>query len=74
VPHTGAEAWTAGLGLPAEEGWRPWYAADQQVAGYTVRYKGLTFATILGAGHFTPDTNPTQSLAMFSRFMQGGRL
>ena len=74
MPHTGAEAWTSSLDLPVQEAWRPWYHADKQVAGYTVHYKGLTFATILGAGHFTPDTNPLQSLAMFSRYLAHDRL
>ena len=29
VPHTGAEAWTAGLGLPVQDAWRPWYVNKQ---------------------------------------------
>ena len=40
-----------------------------QVAGYTVKYEGLTYATILGAGHFTPEMKPLESLSMFARFL-----
>jgi carboxypeptidase C (cathepsin A) len=49
-------------------------ALNVQVAGYTVKYKGLTYATILGAGHFTPETNPVQSFAMFYRFISNADL
>ena len=45
-----------------------------QVAGYTVQYAGLRYLTILGAGHFTPEMKPLESLAMFSRFLSGDRL
>lgn len=45
-----------------------------QVAGYVVEYKGLTYATILGAGHFTPEMKPLESLAMFSRFLYNKKL
>ena len=40
-----------------------------QVAGYTVKYEGLTYATILGAGHFTPVAKPLESLRIFARFL-----
>ena len=45
-----------------------------QVAGYTVGYKGLRYATILGAGHFTPEMKPLESLAVFTRFLSNQKL
>lgn len=43
-----------------------------QVAGYTVAYANqLTYATVKGAGHMVPQTNPREALAMFDRFISG---
>ncbi|KAG2483710.1 hypothetical protein HYH03_017428 [Edaphochlamys debaryana] len=70
VPHTGSEAWTSELGYPVKSAWAPWFVADGQVAGYRVEYgHGLTYATVKGAGHMVPETNPRESLAMFERFL-----
>ncbi|EIE22088.1 peptidase S10, serine carboxypeptidase [Coccomyxa subellipsoidea C-169] len=73
VPHTGAETWTRGFGLPVLDKWRPWHE-NTQVAGYVVEYEGLTYATILGAGHFTPEMKPLESLAIFKRFLYNKKL
>uniref|UniRef100_A0A7R9V9E4 Carboxypeptidase n=1 Tax=Chlamydomonas euryale TaxID=1486919 RepID=A0A7R9V9E4_9CHLO len=70
VPHTGSERWTAALGYDVDTPWAPWFYDDQQVAGYAVEYSpGLTFATVKGAGHMVPQTNPRESFAMFNRFV-----
>lgn len=72
VPHTGSEAWTRSLNYPVVTPWQPWHyreAWTKQVAGYYVEYQGLTYATIKGAGHMTPETNPKESFTMFSAFM-----
>ncbi|KAG2426414.1 hypothetical protein HYH02_014773 [Chlamydomonas schloesseri] len=70
VPHTGSEAWTSELGYPVKSPWQPWFVADRQVAGYYVEYgHGLTYATVKGAGHMVPETNPRDSLALFQRFL-----
>ncbi|KAG2425254.1 hypothetical protein HXX76_013838 [Chlamydomonas incerta] len=70
VPHTGSEAWTSELGYPVKSPWQPWFVADRQVAGYYVEYgHGLTYATVKGAGHMVPETNPRDSLALFERFL-----
>jgi len=43
-----------------------------QVAGHVTEYEGgLTFATVLGAGHEVPDTNPVEALALFQAFVAG---
>ncbi|KAG1668322.1 hypothetical protein FOA52_011219 [Chlamydomonas sp. UWO 241] len=75
VPHTGSERWTAGMGYSVKKPWAPWLDADDQVAGYTVEYDyGLTYATVKGAGHMVPQTNPREALAMFERFVLGRSL
>jgi carboxypeptidase C (cathepsin A) len=46
-----------------------------QVAGYVVDYNsGLSYATVKGAGHMVPETNPREALDMFSRFIAGQAL
>lgn len=43
-----------------------------QVAGYVVDYdSGLSYATVKGAGHMVPETNPHEALDMFARFISG---
>ncbi|GAB4831266.1 Serine carboxypeptidase-like 31 [Ancistrocladus abbreviatus] len=61
------------LGLPITKTWRPWYH-DKQVSGWYQEYTGLTFATFRGAGHAVPIFKPSNSLALFSSFLQGGSL
>jgi len=68
VPNTGSEAWTDSLNLPVVDEWRPWFLG-QQVAGYVREYKGLTYATIKGAGHMVPQFKPPQALQFFTQFM-----
>jgi len=42
------------------------------VAGHVTEYEGgLTFATVLGAGHEVPDTKPVEALALFQAFVAG---
>lgn len=45
-----------------------------QVAGYTVHYRGLVYATVRGAGHMVPETNPAEALELFSRFLAALRV
>lgn len=74
VPYTGTEAWTASLGYAVVDPWRQWIV-DEQVAGYTQGYeKGLTFATIKGAGHTVPEYKPQEALAFYSRWLAGAKL
>lgn len=42
-----------------------------QVGGYVVGYKGLTFATVRGAGHMVPSYQPQRALTMISSFLLG---
>jgi serine carboxypeptidase-like clade 2 len=47
---------------------------DGQVGGYTQGYQGLTFATVRGAGHMVPGTQPDRALAMVQRWTNGDPL
>lgn len=42
------------------------------MAGHVQEYEGnFTFATVLGAGHEVPNTNPVEALALFESFIAG---
>ena len=69
------------LKLPVLSPWAPWYMNDgpgcpggdacKQVAGYNVRFDGLSLITVHGAGHLVPSTRPTQGLEVLRRFLNG---
>ncbi|KAK0490179.1 Alpha/Beta hydrolase protein [Armillaria luteobubalina] len=52
---------------------REWYVGGN-VAGKTRSAKGLTFATVVGAGHFAPYDKPKETLALLQRWMVGEAL
>jgi len=68
VPVTGSRIWIAELQRPVIQSWTP-YMLDNQVNGYFVQYKGLTFATVRNAGHMVPQTQPARAQNMFSKFL-----
>ena len=43
-----------------------------QVAGYKTEYQGLTFATVLGAGHAVPQLRGAAALRLLSDFLEQG--
>ncbi|PQM42139.1 serine carboxypeptidase-like 45 [Prunus yedoensis var. nudiflora] len=60
-----------GLGLKTTVPYRVWFE-EKQVAGWTQVYGDvLSFATIRGAGHEAPLTQPERSLLLFSSFVGG---
>ena len=73
VPFNGNQQWIQNLKLEVEQPWRQWRAFDDQdnVSGYVVKYKGLTFCTIKGTGHMAPMWKPKESFYMFSKFLNG---
>ncbi|PKU76996.1 serine carboxypeptidase II-3 [Dendrobium catenatum] len=70
VPVTSTRYSIKMLKLPVESQWKPWYTNDQ-VGGYVIGYKGLTLATVRGAGHLVPSYQPERALTMFSSFLKG---
>ncbi|KAL3682548.1 hypothetical protein R1sor_000570 [Riccia sorocarpa] len=68
VPVTGSRAWISTLGLKIVEDWKPYYV-NKQVAGYVTKYDKLTFATVRGAGHMVPYTQPERGLYLFGNFV-----
>ncbi|CAN8245078.1 unnamed protein product [Cochlearia groenlandica] len=58
------------LELQIKTTWRPWYH-EKQVSGWFQEYEGLTYATFKGAGHDVPSFKPSESLALFSAFLNG---
>ena len=78
VPTSGSRAWVEGLRLKELEHWRPWLVKDgalgPQVGGYVTRYQGLTFATVRGAGHMVPYTQPLRAAHMFKAFVDSAPL
>lgn len=73
VPIPGTRAWLDLLNQPIEDPWKPWLCKEEggQVGGYVQVYEGsyLTFASVRGAGHMVPGTQPARSLQMFSNFL-----
>ncbi|CAI9761598.1 unnamed protein product [Fraxinus pennsylvanica] len=70
VPVTSSRYSINSLNLPIQTSWHPWYL-DNEVGGYVVEYKGLTFVTVRGAGHLVPSYQPQRALTMISAFLQG---
>ncbi|XP_051142790.1 serine carboxypeptidase 1-like [Andrographis paniculata] len=70
VPVTSTRYAINSLKLPVEAAWDAWYH-DNEVGGYVVVYKGLTFVTVRGAGHLVPSYQPERALFMLSSFLKG---
>ncbi|KAG6626623.1 hypothetical protein I3843_15G058300 [Carya illinoinensis] len=70
VPVTSSRYAIKKLKLPVSTDWRPWYSGDE-VGGYVIGYKGVTFTTVREAGHTVPSYQPERALTMISSFLQG---
>ncbi|XP_023888952.1 serine carboxypeptidase-like 45 isoform X1 [Quercus suber] len=75
IPLTGTRTLVNGLakelGLNTTVPYRAWFGGTQ-VAGWTQVYGNiLSFATIRGAAHEAPFTQPKRSLVLFSSFLAG---
>ena len=68
VPVTGTRRWIAALGLKETKPWRAWRAGEQ-VGGFRHDFDGLHFATVRGAGHMVPYTQPQRALKLFQAFL-----
>jgi len=70
VPVTATRLSINELKLPIRTSWYPWIH-EGEVGGYSVIYKGLTFATVRGAGHEVPEYQSSRALAMVTFFLRG---
>ncbi|KAK2366916.1 serine carboxypeptidase [Trifolium repens] len=62
------------LGLNTTESYRAWFKG-KQVAGWTQVYGDyLSFATVRGAAHAAPSSQPGRSLVLFKSFLEGKSL
>lgn len=73
VPVTATRYSLSRLRLPVKTRWYPWYL-NKQVGGWTEEYKGLTFATVRGAGHEVPLFRPKSAFQLFKSFLSGKNL
>ncbi|KAH9321478.1 hypothetical protein KI387_016117 [Taxus chinensis] len=70
LPVSGTRLSINALKLKIQKSWYPWMNGDDDVAGYSIIYKGgLTFATVRGAGHEVPSYQPARALAMVKYFI-----
>jgi len=75
IPFTGsrtlANELAKELGLKTTEPYRPWFEGEQ-VGGWTQVYGNnqLSFASIRGASHTAPSTQPARSFSLFKHFSQ----
>jgi serine carboxypeptidase-like clade 2 len=74
ISVTGTRLTIGQLNLPITIPWYPWYSNNQTVGGWTEVYKGLTFATVRGAGHEVPLFQPQRALKLFRSFLLGHSL
>jgi len=64
------QKWLWGMNLTISKEWRSW-TVDGQLAGYIVKFEGMTFMTVHGAGHLVPQTRPEFALEMFRGYLNG---
>lgn len=70
VPYTTTLNWIQNLNLGVVNAWRPWYIGDQ-VRGFVQEFKGMTYATVKGAGHMVPQWKRQEAYVMISSFIGG---
>lgn len=58
------------LQLPTSVPYSAWYQ-NGQVCGWTISYGNLTFATVRGAAHMVPYTQPERALLLVQSFLSG---
>ncbi|KAL6844876.1 hypothetical protein ACP4OV_025535 [Aristida adscensionis] len=59
------------LNLNVMNEWRPWYTPDSEVGGYVQQYQGgFTLASVRGAGHMVPTSQPKRSLVLLYSFLK----
>ncbi|KAJ6311567.1 hypothetical protein OIU77_013343 [Salix suchowensis] len=69
VPVTATRYSIDALKLPTIINWYPWYD-NGKVGGWSQVYRGLTFVTVIGAGHEVPLHRPRQAFILFMSFLE----
>ncbi|KAJ4782398.1 Carboxypeptidase [Rhynchospora pubera] len=70
VPLTGTRYSIDALNLSTATSWYAWYDGTGEVGGWSQVYKGLTLATVRGAGHEVPLHQPLRGLILFEHFLE----
>ncbi|XP_047951379.1 serine carboxypeptidase 24-like [Salvia hispanica] len=73
VPITATRLSLSHLNLKIKTPWYAWYTGGK-VGGWTEVYDGLTFATVRGAGHEVPLTQPARAFKVIESFLSGKEL
>ncbi|GJT92893.1 serine carboxypeptidase-like protein 26, partial [Tanacetum coccineum] len=72
VPVSGTRYALARMALEVIEPWSWWSTSDTfDVAGYKEVYRGLTYFTVMGAGHDVSQTHPDKLFRLFDYFIGG---
>ncbi|BFI31886.1 serine carboxypeptidase-like clade II [Marchantia polymorpha subsp. ruderalis] len=68
------EKFSQATGLRISSHYQPWFA-DNQIGGWTVSYgSNLLFATVRGASHMVPRSQPVRGLQIFTSFLRDNNL
>lgn len=74
IPNIGTQKWIQSLYLNVVESWRVW-SVDNETAGYTRKFDNgdfsLTYATVKGGGHFTPEYKPKECYHLVHNWTAG---
>ncbi|KAJ0096021.1 hypothetical protein Patl1_16369 [Pistacia atlantica] len=73
VPVTSTRYTLSKLALNITKDWTPWYN-HREVGGWSIRYEGLIFVTVRGAGHQVPTFAPKRSLQIIKHFLANKHL
>lgn len=71
VNFMGSQNWIGKMELHQLQTWTKWLGSDSQVAGYFVKYDGMSFATVKGAGHMVPKDRPQHALDLITAYLAG---
>lgn len=70
IPLTATRYSINALKLDTYGYWYAWVDDKGEVGGWSQRYKGLTYATVRGAGHEVPFTQPQRVMVLFRYFLR----
>ena len=56
-------------GASVKRNWRPWVYGKNRLGGMVWELEGLTFYSVIGAGHMVPTDQPEAALHIFNSFI-----